>query len=98
VLPDTADRGQVWHLYVVRTADPDGLASYLRDLGIGTGRHYPEPPHLSAAYAQLGFEAGSFPVAERMSREVLSLPIFPGITATQVEWVVDGVRSWFARE
>jgi dTDP-4-amino-4,6-dideoxygalactose transaminase len=98
VLPDTADRGQVWHLYVVRTADPGGLASYLRDRGIGTGRHYPEPPHLSAAYAQLGFGAGSFPVAERMSREVLSLPIFPGITATQIEWVVDSVRSWFERE
>ncbi len=98
VLPDTTDRGQVWHLYVVRTADPAGLAAHLGGRGIGTGRHYPEPPHLSGAYANLGFAEGSFPVAERMAREVLSLPLFPGITETQVEWVVDAVRSWFDRE
>jgi dTDP-4-amino-4,6-dideoxygalactose transaminase len=98
VLPDTTDRGQVWHLYVVRTADPAGLAAHLGDRGIGTGRHYPEPPHLSGAYADLGLPAGSFPVAERMAREVLSLPLFPGITETQVGWVVDAVRSWFDRE
>jgi dTDP-3-amino-3,4,6-trideoxy-alpha-D-glucose transaminase len=97
VLPDTSDRGQVWHLFVVRTADPTGLARHLSERGIGSGRHYPEPPHLSQAYRSLGRPAGSFPVAERASREVLSLPIFPGITEPQLDSVVAGVRSWFER-
>ena len=68
-----------------RPRDPDGLASHLADRGIGTGRHYPEPPHLSKAYAHLGYRPGSFPVAERIAREALSLPLFPGITASQIE-------------
>jgi dTDP-4-amino-4,6-dideoxygalactose transaminase len=95
-LPDVSDRGQVWHLFVVRTADRDGLADHLAERGIGTGRHYPEPPHLSKAYEHLGYGEGSFPVAERIAREALSLPIFPGITESQVEQVVEAVRSWFA--
>jgi dTDP-4-amino-4,6-dideoxygalactose transaminase len=94
-LPDVADRGQVWHLFVVRTADRDGLAAHLGAANIGTGRHYPEPPHLSAAYSFLGHPEGSFPVAERLARECLSLPIFPGITQSQVEQVVAEVRAWF---
>jgi dTDP-3-amino-3,4,6-trideoxy-alpha-D-glucose transaminase len=95
ILPDVGDRGQVWHLFVIRTADRDGLAEHLGDRGIGSGRHYPEPPHLSAAYAHLGFGPGAFPVAERLAEDGLSLPIFPGITEAQVEQVVEGVRAWF---
>src|SRR5215208_757384 len=53
-----------WHLYVVRTADPHALAGHLAERGIGSGRHYPEPPHLSRAFAWLGLERGDFPVAE----------------------------------
>jgi dTDP-4-amino-4,6-dideoxygalactose transaminase len=96
ILPDASDRGQVWHLYVIRTADPTALSASLAEQGIGTGRHYPEPPHLSAAYAGLGYAPGSFPVAERMSREVLSLPMFPGMTPAQVEQVGEAIRRWFA--
>ena len=95
VLPDVADRGQVWHLYVVRTQDPTGLAEHLAGRGVGVGRHYPEPPHLSRAYAGLGFSEGAFPIAERVASEVLSLPVFPGMTPGQVEYVVECVRSWF---
>jgi len=96
VLPDVSDRGQVWHLFVVQTGDPVGLAAHLADRGVGTGRHYPEPPHLSQAYRHLGYAEGAFPVAERLARDGLSLPIFPGITDAQVEKVVEGVRAWFA--
>jgi dTDP-3-amino-3,4,6-trideoxy-alpha-D-glucose transaminase len=96
VLPDVGDRGQVWHLFVVRTADPDGLVSHLADRGVGTGRHYPEPPHLSDAYRHLGYTEGAFPVAERIAREAVSLPLFPGITEAQVEQVVESVHAWFA--
>jgi dTDP-4-amino-4,6-dideoxygalactose transaminase len=85
----------VWHLFVVRTADPDALAASLRERGIGTGRHYPVPIHLTGAYAGLGYGPGDFPVAERLAREVLSLPIFPGISEAQLEAVVAGVRSHF---
>lgn len=85
----------VWHVYVVRTARRDALAAHLRARGIGTGLHYPQPPHLSAAYAHLGYGRGSFPVAERLSREVLSLPIFPGIQEEQLHTVARAVRAFF---
>jgi len=85
----------VWHLYVVRTADPTALAMFLRERGIGTGRHYPDPAHLTEAYAHLGYRPGDFPVAEALSRECLSLPMFPGIAEAQLADVVDGVRSYF---
>jgi dTDP-4-amino-4,6-dideoxygalactose transaminase len=85
----------VWHLYVVRTSDPDGLAAFLRDRGIGTGRHYPQPLHLAPAYAHLGYRQGEFPVTERLATEVLSLPLFPGITDTQLEAVAAAIEDYF---
>jgi dTDP-4-amino-4,6-dideoxygalactose transaminase len=85
----------VWHLYVVRTADPEALATFLRERGIGTGRHYPDPVHLTQAYAGLGYRPGEFPVAEALAGECLSLPIFPGITEEQLEAVTAGVRAFF---
>ena len=95
-LPRTASgSAPVWHLYVVRTADPTALALCLRERGIGSGRHYPDPVHLTEAYAHLGHRRGDFPVAEALSRECLSLPIFPGIDEAQLAAVVDGVRSYF---
>jgi dTDP-4-amino-4,6-dideoxygalactose transaminase len=87
----------VWHLYVVRTRDPQALAAHLAARGVATGRHYPQPAHLSPAYAHLGLPAGSLPVTERLARELLSLPIFPGMTEGQVDTVVDCVRAYFAR-
>jgi dTDP-4-amino-4,6-dideoxygalactose transaminase len=95
-LPPSASVGSpVWHLYVVRTADPTGLALFLRERGIGTGRHYPRPVHLTEAYAHLGYRQGDFPIAEALSRECLSLPMFPGIAEAQLTAVVEGVRSYF---
>jgi dTDP-4-amino-4,6-dideoxygalactose transaminase len=85
----------VWHLYVVRTDDPAALAGHLAERGIGTGRHYPEPAHLSPAYRHLGYGEGSFPLAERIAAEVLSLPIFPGMTQAQQEEVAEAVRAYF---
>jgi dTDP-4-amino-4,6-dideoxygalactose transaminase len=85
----------VWHLYVIRTADPKGLAGHLRTRSVGTGFHYPEPAHLSDAYAHLGLGRGSFPVTEEAATRVLSLPMFPGIAEAQLQAVVDGIRAWF---
>ena len=98
VLPEVAPGSTpVWHLYVVRTADPDALGEFLRERGIATGRHYPEPVHLAPAYAHLGYAAGAFPVAEQVAREGLSLPMFPGISEAQLTAVADAIGAFFSR-
>jgi dTDP-4-amino-4,6-dideoxygalactose transaminase len=93
--PVPAGSDPVWHLYVVRTPRRDALAEFLRDRGIGTALHYPEPPHLTRAYAALGYRRGSFPIAERLADEALSLPLFPGITAGQVDRVASAIAEFF---
>ena len=85
----------VWHLFVLRTADPVALGEFLRARGIATGRHYPEPPHLSTAWRHLGYGAGDFPVAEAVARECLSLPMYPGLTEAQAATVAAAVRAFF---
>jgi dTDP-4-amino-4,6-dideoxygalactose transaminase len=87
----------VWHLYVVRTADPESLAAHLERDGIRTGRHYPEPPHLSHAYSRLGYGRGAFPVAEGLADQAISLPIYPGITGSQIEQVAGSIEEYFRR-
>jgi dTDP-4-amino-4,6-dideoxygalactose transaminase len=97
VLPSVPPGSEpVWHLYVVRTARPDELAGFLRRREIATGRHYPVPVHLSPAYAALGYGEGAFPVAEQLARELLSLPIFPGMTEAQISAVVEAIEDYFA--
>jgi dTDP-4-amino-4,6-dideoxygalactose transaminase len=93
--PVAAGSAPVWHLYVVRTAEPDRLAAFLQERGIGTGRHYPDPVHLTQAYGWLGHGLGDFPVAEALASEVLSLPMFPGINEEQLDAVVQAVRAFF---
>ena len=95
VHPVAAGSDPVWHLYELRTAHRDALAAFLRGRGVATGLHYPQPVHLAPAYAWLGHREGEFPVAEALARELLSLPIFPGMTHEQVEWVVDSVHEFF---
>jgi dTDP-4-amino-4,6-dideoxygalactose transaminase len=87
----------VWHLYVLRTARPEELAAFLREKCIGTGRHYPQAPHLSPAYARLGYRRGTFPVAEALADECLSLPLFPGIGEAELGAVVAAVAEYFRR-
>lgn len=94
VLPpdDDADRSSVWHLYVVRSQDRDGLARSLNGAGVATGIHYPLPVHLQPYYRALGHGEGTFPVAERMSATILSLPMHPGLTREDVDLVAEGIR------
>lgn len=95
-LPPVAERSDpVWHLYPVRTADPAALGAFLAERGIASGRHYPEPVHLTGAYAWLGHRPGEFPVAEALAREVLSLPLFPGISGAELHAVAEAVRAYF---
>ena len=81
----------VYHLYVVRVADREWVQKDLATAGIGTGIHYPIPLHLVKAYAALGFRAGDFPLSERAADEVLSLPMFPGLSPGQQQRVVSAV-------
>ena len=85
----------VWHLFVVRTAEPERFAAFLGERGISVGRHYPQPIHLTAAYAWLGHRSGDFPVSERLASGVISLPLYPGITEVQLGAVVAAVKEYF---
>jgi dTDP-4-amino-4,6-dideoxygalactose transaminase len=84
----------VWHLFVVRAADRDGLQASLKAKGIETGIHYPCPLHLQPAYGSLGVPRGSLPVTERTAARILSLPMFPEMTDVQVDHVAAAVEAW----
>jgi len=77
----------VWHLFVVRTSHREQLLKKLNEAGIGNMIHYPIPPHLQAAYSDLGYKLGTFPISEKIHQEVLSLPIGPHITLESVSQV-----------
>jgi dTDP-4-amino-4,6-dideoxygalactose transaminase len=94
VRPRTLDGNEhIWHIYAVRVPQRDRVLKELHAAGIGAGIHYPVPVHLTAAYAGLGYAEGAFPVTERIAHDLLSLPIFPEITAEQQERVVSVLRS-----
>jgi dTDP-4-amino-4,6-dideoxygalactose transaminase len=81
----------VYHLYVVRVADRDFVHNKLTAAGIGTGIHYPIPLHLSKAYERLAFRVGDFPIAEQAASEILSLPMFPGLSAESQRRIADEI-------
>ena len=82
----------VWHLYVIRVPRRDEILAKLNAEGIGAGIHYPVPLHLHGALAFLGYREGDFPEAERAAAEILSLPMYPHLTAEQQERVADALR------
>ena len=82
----------VFHLYVVRVPNRDQVLKKLNADGVGAQIHYPVPIHLQGAFRQLGLGEGSFPVAEKAAREILSLPMYPAITADQQARVVASLR------
>jgi dTDP-4-amino-4,6-dideoxygalactose transaminase len=83
-----------WHLFVVRSSARDQLAKHLAAQGVGTVIHYPIPPHLQAAYADLGYQKGAFPIAENIHQEVLSLPLGPHLSLEQAAYVVQSIRTF----
>jgi dTDP-4-amino-4,6-dideoxygalactose transaminase len=88
-VPNWAD--PVWHLYVVQSTDRRGLQDRLSKAGVQTQVHYPIPPHLQAAYAELELERGSFPIAETLAERVISLPIGPHLSLEDAQRVVEAV-------
>jgi dTDP-4-amino-4,6-dideoxygalactose transaminase len=81
----------VYHLYVIRCENRDALQAYLKEHGIGTAIHYPQPVHLQPFYTQKGGAKGQFPVAEEICTEILSLPMYPELTDEQVEVVASEI-------
>lgn len=87
----------VWHVFVVRHPQRAELQAALTRAGIGTLIHYPEPPHLSQAYADGGWKIGSFPITEQLTSTVLSLPMGPHLDPDAVTTVTDAVRKFATR-
>jgi dTDP-4-amino-4,6-dideoxygalactose transaminase len=90
--PDWAT--SVYHLFVIRVQDRNGLMQHLAQANIGTGIHYPVPLHLQNAYKALGYKPGDFPVSESVAAEIVSLPMFPTLGSDQQERVVREVTNF----
>ena len=84
----------VWHQFVIRTSRREELISYLNDREIGTIIHYPIPPHLSEAYKGLGYERGAFPITEQYADEVLSIPMYNGMTDEEQGYVIEALNGF----
>jgi dTDP-3-amino-3,4,6-trideoxy-alpha-D-glucose transaminase len=89
---DGADH--VYHLFIVRSRRRDALREHLQACGVSSAVHYPIAIHRTEAYASLGFGPGSLPVAERLSQEICTLPLFPTMSDAEVDQVVAAVRSF----
>ena len=85
----------VYHLYVIRVKDRDGLQRHLAEAGIGTGVHYPVALHLQKAYLTMGYKKGDFPIAEKAAAEVLSLPMYPQLRPEQQQRVAKEICGFF---
>jgi dTDP-4-amino-4,6-dideoxygalactose transaminase len=98
VLPATTPEcGHAWHVYAIHHPQRDALQQMLSDEGVQTLIFYPVPPHRSDAYAADGYEAGALPVAERLARSTLALPVGPHMSTEEQEHVIDAVRSCASR-
>ena len=96
ILPVTAPNcTSVYHLFIIRTSRRNELQKFLAEQGIGTMIHYPVPPHLQEAYKELNYQKGDFPIAESIAETALSLPLFPGITSEEIEYVCHSIKRFF---
>ncbi len=95
ILPATRNQTtHVYHQFVVRTEDRNGFQQFLKDHDIDTVIHYPIPPHLSECYARLGHRPGDYPITEQFADEVLSLPMFNGMTKEEAEYVIETCNAY----
>jgi len=95
--PTKASGRHIYNQYVVRVRDRDLLRQHLTAAGVGTEIYYPVPLHLQKCFAYLGHRNGDFLESERAAEETLALPIFPELAATQLQYVVDTIASFYRR-
>ena len=88
----------VWHLFVVKCTNRDLLQNFLLLRSISTQIHYPVPPHLSEAYCWLGYKEGDFPITERYSNTILSLPLFNGMKNVEIDYVINNINEFRGEE
>ena len=86
--------GHVFHLFVIEVEDRDDFMNYCDKCGIGLKIHYPQPPHLSQAYAYLGYHEGDFPITEKMADHVVSLPLYNGLEKEEVDYIIDCLNRY----
>jgi dTDP-4-amino-4,6-dideoxygalactose transaminase len=99
ITPQQADYAKhIYHVYAVRTQNRDEFISTMAEKDINCGIHYPIPVHLQQAYQYLGYETGSFPVAEKCAQELVSLPMFPELSKGQIQYVVHETKNFFTQE
>jgi dTDP-4-amino-4,6-dideoxygalactose transaminase len=84
----------VYHLYIVRTKKRDELQKFLAENGVSTGLHYPIPLHLQNAYKTSEYREGDFPITEKVSKEIISLPMFPDLTVEQIKYVCEKIKDF----
>ena len=84
----------VWHIFGIRCERRDDLEKWLKEKGIGTNKHYPIPIHLQDCYQDLGFKEGDFPIAEKISRTQLSIPMFYGMTDEEIDYVIEVINQF----
>jgi len=96
IIPYEADYAKhVYHLYVIRTEDRDKLREELKSKGIATGIHYPIPLHLQEAYSYLGYKKGDFPITEKASQKILSLPMFAELNGNQIVEICHWIKIFY---
>lgn len=94
ILPTEADYAKhIYHIYAIRTQDRDSFMTALAENDVSCGIHYPVPLHLQNAYGSLGYKKGDFPVAEKCCEQLVSLPMFPELSAQQIEYVVEKIKG-----
>lgn len=84
----------IWHVFVLRTEKRDEFKNYLKNNGIETNIHYPIPIHLQKAYDELNVSKGELPIVEKLSNEVISIPMYYGMTTQEIKYVIDVINAW----
>lgn len=84
----------VWHLFVLEVEDRDAFMHFLREKGVDSDIHYPIPPHLSKCYSYLGYRKGDFPIAEYLSEHIVDIPIFNGMTDSEISTVIEAINEY----
>ncbi len=98
ILPDEAPWAyHVYHLFVIRSKERDDLRKYLSECGVTTLIHYPTPIHLQKVYRSLGLRIGSFPIAESVAKEIISLPMYPSLTEEEIVYICRCIRKFYTK-